>query len=740
MLNTAEAFRVASAHHQAGRLREAETAYRQILEVDPAHAEALHLLGLVAHQLGQYEDAIRLMREAILLAGDQAAFHFNLGSVYLAHGQCESAIACYREATRLQPQFVAAHSNLGAALNTLGRPRDALVSFRKALAIQPDSAEFQFNLGSTFHALDERAEAAAAYREALRLKPDYVDAIVNLADLLRSQDRLDEALTCCRRAIELQPNSAEAHNNLGAVLAKQKKLDEAAESYRRALELKPDFAAAHNNLGAVLEKQEKLDEAAACCRRALEIDPDFAEAHNNLATVLRSQNKLSAAVASCRRALELKPDDAAAHGNLGAIFEKQGRFDEAAACYRRSLELAPDDADVHLNLGTLHEEMGERAEAEAAYRRALLVQPDHALPHARLAAMLRGKLPAADLAALEQRLVDPELDPTLRARLLFALGQTLDARGDYAGAADHLRQANTLTLEVHLGRREYDPAADERFFEGLAREFDGRFFARVAGAGLNTRRPVFVFGLPRSGTTLIEQILASHSRVHGAGELSLASQTFQSIPALIDRADPPLDCVAQLDAGAIGRLAAFHLDGLRAIDGGRADRIVDKMPSNYQYLGLLAAMFPQAVLIHCRRDLRDVAASCWMTDFGTILWANHPAHIASHFRQYCRIMDHWRAVLPVPIVDIDYEDTVANLEPVARRLVAACGLQWEPACLEFHRTRRPVLTASVSQVREPIYRNAVGRWTNYEHTLADLFAALPPRQEQGGCWPQRTRP
>jgi hypothetical protein len=172
-------------------------------------------------------------------------------------------------------------------------------------------------------------------------------------------------------------------------------------------------------------------------------------------------------------------------------------------------------------------------------------------------------------------------------------------------------------------------------------------------------------------------------------------------------------------------LAGRHLDALRKLDGGRADRIVDKMPDNYLYLGLLAAMFPNAVFIHCRRDLRDVAVSCWMTDFRSIRWANDPMHLASRFGQYRRLMDHWQTVLLATIHEVHYEDSVTDLEGVARRLLTACGQEWDPACLEFHRTQRPVRTASVSQVRQPVYRRSLARWKNYENELSELFSALP---------------
>jgi hypothetical protein len=356
----------------------------------------------------------------------------------------------------------------------------------------------------------------------------------------------------------------------------------------------------------------------------------------------------------------------------------------------------------------------------------LRLQPAYALPHARLATLLRGNLPAADQAALEERLADANLEDGPRARLLFGLAHVLDAQGDYRRAAELLRQANALTLELaRRQKREYAPADHERFVDGLIREFGPAFFTRQSGAGHDTRRPVFVFGMPRSGTTLIEQVLASHSRIRGAGELRLARQSFEAIPAVTSRTDNPLDCVLHLKGKGIRALADRHLESLSALDGSHAAHVVDKMPDNYMYVGLLAAMFPGAVFIHCRRDLRDVAVSCWMTDFRSIRWANALEHIAARFEQYRRLMNHWQAVLPAPIHEVDYEETVADLEGVARRLLAACGLEWEPGCLDFHRTRRPVRTASVGQVRQPIYTRSVARWKNYEIALAELYARLP---------------
>jgi hypothetical protein len=261
--------------------------------------------------------------------------------------------------------------------------------------------------------------------------------------------------------------------------------------------------------------------------------------------------------------------------------------------------------------------------------------------------------------------------------------------------------------------------------DSLIAAYSADYFARVRGFGLETERPIFIVGLPRSGTTLTEQILASHSQVFGAGELRLAREDFLALTGDAGTESQALEGLGRLDRDTVHRLAQRHLDQLQELDA-TARRVVDKMPDNYLQLGLLATLFPRARFIHCRRDLRDVAVSCWMTHFRHIRWANEFEHIASRFQEYTRLMAHWRRVLPVPLLEVDYEEMVADLEGVARRLVAWCGLEWEPACLAFYEGKRPVRTASLMQVRQPVYTRSAGRWKHYEQALGELFANLPP--------------
>ena len=320
-------------------------------------------------------------------------------------------------------------------------------------------------------------------------------------------------------------------------------------------------------------------------------------------------------------------------------------------------------------------------------------------------------------------------------RLLFALAQVADAGGDVAEAAACLEPANALAREMRRSRGQtYSADEHSRYIDRLIEAFTPELFTRLAGMGDESARPVFVFGLPRSGTTLVEQLLASHSQVYGAGELPLARRAMDGLPVSPDKPDDMLAALAALDRDSVARLAADYQAGVDArVVGEEASlsnvvRIVDKMPDNYLYLGLLSILFPKARLIYVRRDERDVAVSCWMTHFRSIRWADSSDDLARRIVDHRRLMNHWQVVLPRPFHEVRYDRLIDDFETEARRLVAACDLPWEPACLRFHETSRPVRTASVTQVRQPLYRKSLNRWQAYEPHLAAMFARLPDSQ------------
>jgi len=709
--------------HRNGQLAAAQPRYQAVLARDPQNADALHLLGVLHHQLGDHPKAVELIARAVALRPGAFVFHANLAEAYRALGQFDRAIGCCRMALSQRPDYPEALCNLGASLQGLGKQSEAIEPLRRALELWPDFAVAHNNLGIALRETKDADQALAHFRRAVELDPTFAAAQTNLGQMLLDRGVPEEALPHCQEAVRLQPNAAAMHHNLANALRALERFVDARAAYLEALRLDPGLAIAHAHLGLTFRQEGKPSEALPWLKKATELAPDNVAFWEYLGETYDELEDPQRSIPCWRRVLELGDDRPGPHIALGWALQEEGQSVEAAEHFHAAARLHPEGAMAPMSLGGIYEEEGKLAEAEAALREALRLQPQFAIPHARLATLLRAKLPAADLAALEERLRDEALPAGPRARLLFGLAHVMDARGDFQRAGEALREANALSIETNAKCREYSPLDHEQFTDMIVHEFQPALFARLQGLGSASRRPVFVIGLPRSGTTLTEQILASHPDIHGAGELRFSRQSFESMPTVMERAASPRECLAHLDATNVRTLAEEHLLKLATINS-EAPLIVDKMPDNYLYLGFLSVLFPRATFIHCRRDLRDIAVSCWMTDFRNIRWANSTDHVLSRFTQYRRVMDHWRATLPHTIHDVDYEDMVDDVEGVARRLIAACGLAWDPACLEFYRHKRPIRTASVTQVRQPVYKQSVARWRNYEPFLGDLFAQL----------------
>jgi tetratricopeptide (TPR) repeat protein len=723
----AQAFRF----HQSGDLPAAARLYQSITTRDPQQAEAYHLLGVVHHQQGQSAKAVELINRAISLRPSMAPYHSNLAEAYRALGQLERAVGSCKMALQLWPDFADAHNNLGLALSALARNDEAGDHFQAAVRLRPDDAQTHSNLGNALRALGKPEEALEHFRKAVELNPKLAMAHTNLGQFLLDLGRAKEALPYCKEAVALEPDLAEAHNNLGNAYRALGEFPEARACYFETIRLRPELTQAQANLGVVLQQECRYDEALPWLLRACELEPQSHQFLEFLSETYFEMERFPDALAISKKMLQLDPDRPQTHNAIGWLIQEEGRMAEARESFETALQLDPNFPPANLSLGGLHEELGELEAAEARFRKTLELHPGHTVALARLATLLRGKVNDDELVLIRDRLSDAAVTGPTRAALLFGMAHVLDDRADYDAAASALREANSLSL-ANLERKHqtYLPAEHEKFVNNVLNIFQPDFFARMKGVGLETRRPVFIIGLPRSGTTLIEQVLASHSVVFGAGEQPLGRQDFELIPGQMNRVgDHPFVCLADPQVGtALRPIAQRHEDRLREL-GESAARVVDKMPDNYMYLGLLAVLFPSATFIHCRRDLRDIAVSCWMTNFRSIKWANDPEHISSRFAQYLRLMDHWRAVLPTTIHEVAYEETVDDLESVARRLIAACGLEWEPSCLDYHKTKRPVRTASVTQVRQPVYRKSVARWRNYSEHLADLLSVLPAAQQ-----------
>lgn len=605
-----------------------------------------------------------------------------------------------------------------------GRLDEAARLYEAALAEDPGHADALHLRGLVALQQGDFQRAAELLARAVAARPDEASFHATLAEAYWALGQADRTVNAYRSALALQPDQPEYHCNLGATLVDLGALDEAIGHFRAAIRLHPEFAAAHNNLGNALRLGGDLAAAIDEFRQAARLDPTSSEARSNLGELLLDAGQPNEALRHCREAVGLQPGSPLALTNLGNVLHTLGEFDEAEACFREAIARRPDLASPHAALAGLLEELGDMEQSEHQLREALRRDPRHAGALARLATNLRRRLPEADLATIETMLADPALSPSDRLTLQFGLAQVRDAQGEYDRAAELAGQANaSKRTEFQKRGKSYDPRAHEAFVDGLVAAFTDDYFARVREYGSSTRRPVFVVGLPRSGTTLVEQVLAGHPSVFAAGELQLVRETFQKLPQALGRDGTALECIPRLDRDTTRTLARSHESALQSLSGS-APRVVDKLPENALYLGWIATLFPEATIIYCRRDHRDVALSCWLTHLAQVRWACDIDHIAARINHHARLMEHWRGVLPVPIHEIDYESLVSDPEAAARGLIAWCGLEWDSACLRFAETRRPVRTASASQVRQPVHSGSVGRWKNYERALADLFAKI----------------
>jgi tetratricopeptide (TPR) repeat protein len=620
-------------------------------------------------------------------------------------------------------------------LQQAGRLPEAEALFRGLVQEAPRQAEFLHALGLLLHQTGRHREALDLLHRAQEARGPHPMIHSNLGAVCLAAGLLDDAVAESRAAIRLSPGLAVAHFNLGAALRRQDRLEDAEPAFREAVRLAPRDVLARCNLGVVLHKLGKVPEALAHLQEAVRLAPNHAQAHHDLGAVLLGSGQSEAGVRRLREAVRLHPRFVEAHDNLGLGLRYLDRIDEAEACFREALRLHPAYVKARNNLANLLESQGKLDEAVAEFQETRRLDPHNAYAIAalsNLAAAGRFRFSDADVRAIAERVARPDMPLDDRHQLHFALAMEYDRAGQYAEAFEHYRRGNEQRQELERRRGVvFDPAAHDRFVDRLIATFTPEHFERTSGFGVDSELPIFVVGMMRSGTTLAEQILASHPAVHGAGELSIIETLMNRLPQRLGSAETYPEVVRQLDAATARAVAAEGLQFLRE-RGGSADWVVDKLPANFFNLGAIATLYPKARIIHCRRDPIDTCLSAYFQNFGgSIPHALDLEHLGRYYRGYRRLMEHWAAVLPVPVFELSYEELTADQEAVSRRLVAFCGLRWDERCLAFHQTHRVVRTASVLQVRQPMYQSAVGRWKRYEAFLKPLLDVLADQPGEG---------
>ncbi len=707
-----------------GRLEDADRWTEIWRQNDPKNSDLIYAGGLIQLVKGEFETAIKHLQHTVDIKPDNALYQCNLGVAYLKAEQYSNSIFHLETALTLQKDYSEAQYNLACAYLENTEAQKASTLFKILQERFPDMAEYGCSYADALRAEGKWKQAIFQYRKVLKIAPDFSRAQGNLGTLLPYFGENESALEHCERAVELAPESALAHLNLGRCLLQSEELDEAMEAFADAYELEPESAVIPTEIGWGWLAISETAEAANWFQQALMLDEHNEKAHAGLAQVMLESGNAPGALELLKSLAENEscaPDTLRIYAN--ALWD-DGDAHAALQKFDRLKILQPHNASIYAQSAQILASAGDVDAALVMCKKGLEFNPNSVPALHNMATSLRGKLEPEYLEQINKLLKRKKNRPGAKASLYNSLAYYYDGNREYKKAAEYMDLANKAQWEFKSKRNwNYVPEDYAAHCEQLKKYYTAVYFEKMADVDSESQEPVFIVGMPRSGTTLTEQILARHPKVLGLGERNFAGQSFQTFRSQMGK----LVDVDNIDKGLIAKQAQAYLKHLAFLKErhGQSDaiRVIDKMPDNYSLLGWILTLFPNAKIIHCRRNLADVALSCWMTQFGKITWSNHWEHLETRVHEYLGLMEHWKTVLPGRFLEIDYEELVNNQEEQTRRLLEWIGVEWDPICLDFHESDRLVRTASITQVREPIYKRSVDRWRNYEsyfHTLTSI--------------------
>ena len=683
--------------HKEGRLEEAEKLYRAVLHIQPNHPDANHNLGLIAFTTDKIEPALLLFKTAVEANPRIEQFWISYISTLIKDKQFENAKHVIEQGRK---QGVA-----GEKVNALATQLTFANQIEMVSLVGPSQQQLS-NLTEYYQTgRYDNAKKLAIY--ITQNFPSHQFGWKVLGALLMQSGENSEAINPNQTAVRLSPEDSAAHNNLGVTLKALGRLDEAKIRYKKAIALKPGYAEAHNNLGNTLKELGRLDEAEVSCRQAIALKPGYAEAYNNLGVTLQKQGRLDEAEASYREAIEWTPNFVEAYNNLGNTLKELDRLDEAELSCKRAIALKPGYAEAHNNLGIILQEQGRLNEAEASYREAIVFIPDFAKAHRHLAAIKKFNSKDKQYSKMLELYLDNSISEEQRCNINFGLAKACEDLGNFEQAFKHYDEGNKLRRKL----LNYNINQDIELFRQLRSNYPNiQKHSLKLHKLMDNPTPIFIVGMPRSGTTLVEQIISSHPKVTGAGELPFATQ----LGALIARGSSPVD------TNSLHEFRTQYLTKLQNVSN--ENKIVtDKMPQNFLYVGLLAASFPEARIIHVRRS---PSAVCWANYTQYFVSKNLGYSYAlddvvNYYELYRDLMEFWSVSLSKRIYNLDYELLTINQENETRKLIRYLAINWDKRCLSPQNNTRSVATASNMQIRKKIYQGSSEKWKRYKPFLAN---------------------
>jgi len=538
------------------------------------------------------------------------------------------------------------------------------------------------------------------------------------ASCYKANAQMDASIKDYEKAITLKPDYAEAYYNLGVTLRELGQIDAALKSYEKALAIKHEYPGAHNNLGTILLDLGSLDSAVDHFEWAVAFKPDYAEAHNNLGVALQNLGLMDKAVKSYEKATTFKPDYIGAHNNLGNIFKELKQLDAAVKSYEKVIAIKPDYPEVHINLANTLRQLGQINDSINQYEEALAIKPDDAGAYYHLSYLKKYTANDPHLTKMKSLLSDSKLSHSDRINLCFALAKVNENLDNQDELFKYLHEANSLNKQ----KLNYSLDLSKALFPSVKEMFSSAYsdIEKSLSSEPSNFKPIFIVGMPRSGSTLVEQIMSSHHAVHGAGELPNLPTIIQ--PIARDYANQGMN---KLPEKSFLSIREQYLDALSNLNVPESV-ITDKLPLNFLCIGYILTAFPEAKIVHMKRDARAICWSIYKTNFGStsIGYSYNIDDLTGFYSLYADLMDFWHQLFPGKIYDICYEDLTTNQEEETRKLLQYCELDWDENCLSFHQNKRAVKTASSIQVRKKMYQGSSEAWKKYEAYLKPLIKAL----------------
>lgn len=632
-------------------------------------------------------------------------------------GRFQEAEAIYQTILKQQPQHPDALHLLGVIALQVGKNEIAVKLIEKAIKENPDEPDFYNNCGEAYRALRKTESAIARYEQAIAIKPDFAGPHNNLGNAFKELGQVVEAISRYEQAIAVAPDFFMAHNNKGIALKELGKPEDAITCYEQALAIMPNYAEAHNNMGNALLVLGRAEDAITHFEQAIAIIPGYAEAHSNLGNALKESGRPKDAISCYEQALAINPDFAMAHYNLGIALDELGRPNDAATRYEKALAIQPEYAEAHNNLGNALDELGRQEDAITHYEQAIAIKPDYAEAHRNLTTI---KPKQEQVSILEKLLERPSLSEADAIHCHFALGNIYRDVETFNKAFEHYNKGNALKRKAII----YDSQNYSAYVDRLIKAYSKAYFQEITTYGSDSELPVFIVGMPRSGTTLVEQIVSNHPQVYGAGELSSLIHIEDAITRQLEASNPYPECMPLCNGSIKLNFANSYLEELGNYSHD-AKRITDKMPGNFIRIGLIKTLFPKARIIHCQRNALDTCTSNFLNYFAIgNEYSFDLNELGQYYLDYERLMVHWTKLFPIDILAVQYEELVMNQEKISRQIIGHIGLEWDNRCLEFHLNKRAVNTFSSMQVRLPVYTHSINRWKQFEEHLAPLMAIL----------------